>query len=35
MGSDINHRVTTVIGWAVGVLISLLNLVLIYLTVKG
>ncbi len=35
MGSDTNHPVTTVLGWAVGVLISLLNLVLIYLTVKG
>ncbi len=35
MGSDTNHPVTTVLGWAVGVLISLLNLVLIYLTLKG
>ena len=35
MGSDTNHPVTTVLGWAVGVLISLLNLVLIYLTVAG
>jgi manganese transport protein len=35
MGSDVNHRVTTVLGWAVGVLVSLLNLVLIFLTLKG
>jgi manganese transport protein len=35
MGSDANHPVTTVIGWAVGVMIILLNLVLVYLTVAG
>lgn len=35
MGSDANHPVTTVIGWAVGVMISLLNVVLIWLTVTG
>jgi manganese transport protein len=35
MGSDANHRITTAVGWVVGVLISLLNAVLIYLTVKG
>ncbi|MBO0882195.1 MAG: Nramp family divalent metal transporter, partial [Mycobacterium sp.] len=35
MGIDANHRVTTIVGWAVGVLISLLNVVLIYLTVAG
>ncbi|GBE64748.1 hypothetical protein MFM001_12100 [Mycobacterium sp. MFM001] len=35
MGADVNHRLTTAIGWLVGVLISLLNVVLIYLTVKG
>jgi manganese transport protein len=35
MGSDANHRVTSVIGWLVGVMISLLNAVLIYLTVSG
>ena len=35
MGSDVNHRVTTVLGWGVGVLVSLLNLVLIFLTLKG
>ncbi len=35
MGSDTNHPVTTVIGWAVGVMISLLNMVLIWLTVTG
>jgi manganese transport protein len=35
MGSDTNHRVTTVIGWAVGILVSLLNMVLICLTAVG
>jgi manganese transport protein len=35
MGSDANHPVTTVIGWAVAVLVSLLNVVLIWLTVAG
>ena len=35
MGTDANHRVTTAVGWAIGVLISLLNVVLIYLTVSG
>jgi manganese transport protein len=33
MGVDTNHRVTSAIGWVVGVMISLLNTVLIYLTV--
>ncbi len=35
MGSDANHPVTTILGWGVGVLVSLLNLLLIYLTLKG
>jgi manganese transport protein len=35
MGVDANHRITTAVGWVVGVLISLLNAMLIYLTVKG
>jgi manganese transport protein len=35
MGDDANHRVTTVFGWLVAGLISVLNVVLIYLTVKG
>jgi manganese transport protein len=35
MGSDANHPVTTVIGWAVAVMVSVLNIVLIYLTVTG
>jgi len=35
MGSDTNHPATTVIGWAVATMISLLNVVLIYLTVTG
>jgi manganese transport protein len=35
MGSDANHPVTTVIGWAVAILVSVLNVVLIYLTLKG
>ncbi|MGH3523641.1 MAG: Nramp family divalent metal transporter, partial [Mycobacterium sp.] len=32
MGVDVNHRVTTAVGWVVGVMVSLLNVVLIYLT---
>lgn len=35
MGADVNQRLTTVLGWAVAALISLLNVVLIYLTVTG
>ena len=35
MGVDANHRVTTTIGWVIGVLISLLNVVLIYLTLSA
>jgi manganese transport protein len=35
MGEDTNHRMTTALGWMVVTLISLLNVVLIYLTVKG
>jgi manganese transport protein len=35
MGEDTNHRLTTVIGWVVATLITLLNVVLIYLTVNG
>jgi manganese transport protein len=34
MGVDTNHPVTTVIGWAVAILVSVLNVVLIYLTVR-
>jgi manganese transport protein len=35
MGEDTNRRMTTAFGWMVATLISLLNVVLIYLTVKG
>ena len=35
MGHDTNHPVTTAVGWAVGILISLLNMALIWLTVTG
>ncbi|ODQ95442.1 Nramp family divalent metal transporter [Mycolicibacterium holsaticum] len=35
MGEDVNHRVTTALGWIVAGLITLLNVVLIYLTVTG
>jgi manganese transport protein len=35
MGTDTNHPVTTVFGWAVGIMISLLNMALIWLTVTG
>nr|WP_090275639.1 Nramp family divalent metal transporter [Mycolicibacterium komanii]CRL68664.1 natural resistance-associated macrophage protein metal ion transporter NRAMP [Mycolicibacterium komanii] len=35
MGDDVNHRVTTALGWVIAGLITLLNVVLIYLTVAG
>ncbi|WNG86619.1 Nramp family divalent metal transporter [Mycobacterium sp. ITM-2016-00317] len=35
MGADVNHRVTTTLGWIVAALITLLNVVLIYLTLTG
>jgi manganese transport protein len=35
MGADVNHRVTTALGWLVAGLITVLNVVLIYLTVTG
>jgi manganese transport protein len=35
MGDDTNHRLTTASGWTVAVVISLLNVVLIYLTLTG
>lgn len=35
MGEDANHRVTTALGWGIAGLISLLNVVLIYLTLTG
>jgi manganese transport protein len=35
MGEDTNHRATTTLGWTVAGVISLLNVVLIYLTVRG
>ncbi|BAV40163.1 Nramp family divalent metal transporter [Mycobacterium ulcerans] len=35
MGSGTNHRLTTWIGWGVAVLISVLNVALIYLTLTG
>jgi len=35
MGSDSNHRLTTALGWAVAGVIIVLNVVLIYLTVKA
>jgi len=35
MGDDVNHRVTSALGWLVAALITLLNVVLIYLTVTG
>lgn len=33
MGDDANHRATTLVGWTVAALITVLNVVLIYLTV--
>ena len=35
MGDDVNHRVTTALGWTVAGMIIVLNIVLIYLTVRG
>ncbi len=35
MGPDVNHRLTTAIAWAVAVIITALNLLLIYLTITG
>ncbi|RAV10975.1 divalent metal cation transporter [Mycolicibacterium sp. GF69] len=35
MGDDTNHRVTTALGWGIAGVISLLNVVLIYLTLTG
>ncbi|MDT5090312.1 MAG: manganese transport protein [Mycobacterium sp.] len=35
MGADTNHRVTTGVGWVIGTLISVLNVVLIFLTVSA
>ncbi len=35
MGADVNRRVTTTLGWLVAGLISVLNVVLIYLTLTG
>ena len=35
MGDDTNHRLTTALGWTIAVLITLLNVVLIYLTLTG
>ena len=35
MGSDVNHRLTTALGWVAAALITLLNVVLIYLTLAG
>jgi len=35
MGDDVNHRVTTALGWLVAAIITVLNVVLIYLTITG
>ncbi len=35
MGADVNHRVTTILGWLVAGVITLLNVALIWLTVRG
>jgi manganese transport protein len=35
MGADVNRRLTTVFGWTVAAVITVLNVVLIYLTVTG
>jgi manganese transport protein len=35
MGADANHRVTTMLGWLIAAVITVLNVMLIYLTVTG
>lgn len=35
MGENVNHRLATILGWAVAVVITMLNVVLIVLTVSG
>jgi manganese transport protein len=35
VGEDVNHRLVTALGWFVAAVISSLNVVLIYLTIKG
>ena len=35
MGDDVNHPVTTALGWALAAVVTVLNVVLIYLTVTG
>lgn len=35
MGTDVNHRATTAAGWVIATLISVLNVLLVYLTVTG
>lgn len=35
MGADANHRLTSLLGWAITAVVTLLNVVLIYLTVRG
>lgn len=35
MGDDINHRVTTALAWLVAAVIIVLNVALVYLTIKG
>lgn len=35
MGESVNHRLVTILGWTVALVITILNVVLIYLTAKG
>jgi len=35
MGADVNHRVVSALGWLGAAIITVLNVVLIYLTVGG
>ncbi|MBA0048204.1 Nramp family divalent metal transporter [Mycobacterium sp. NPDC050853] len=35
MGADVNHRITTALGWIIAALISALNVVLIFLTLAN
>lgn len=35
MGADTNHQITTAVGWAVAVMVTLLNVALVFLTVNS
>jgi len=35
MGADVNHRIVSGLGWLVAAIITVLNVVLIWLTLSG